>query len=154
MTLAVLIDADNVSGHLADNLFAAIGKIGTMGLRRMYGDFREARLGPWEAAAGRHRIRRRQTPCNGRNASDLALMEDALKLLRGRTFNGFCIVSSDGDFAALAMLIRESGIAVYGFGEAKAPAILRKACTRFVPLQPVHAKPVRQLASTLRPATA
>ncbi|HTQ13586.1 MAG TPA: NYN domain-containing protein [Rhizomicrobium sp.] len=144
MALAVLIDADNVSACIADGLFATIGALGRIGLRRMYGDFREARLKPWTVAAARHRIRRRQAPRIGSNASDFALYLDADALLRGRTFDGFCLVSSDGDFAALAAHIRNAGAAAYGFGEAKTPASLRNACTRFFRTEPMRAGAARK----------
>jgi hypothetical protein len=136
MALAVLIDADNVSAAIADGLFSVIGRIGKIGLRRAYGDFTDARLAPWNVAAKRLSIRRRLVPCKVKNATDWALGLDALHLLDGKTFNGFCIVSSDGDFARLAKHLRKNGADVYGFGEKKAPNSLRAACTKFIEIMP------------------
>jgi uncharacterized LabA/DUF88 family protein len=136
MPLAVLIDADNISAAIADRLFSRIGQIDKIGLRRAYGDFNDARLAPWNDAAKRFRICRRLVPCKVKNATDWALGLDAMHLLDGRTFKGFCIVSSDGDFARLAKHLRENGAAVYCLGEKKAPQSLRAACTKFIELKP------------------
>ena len=132
--LAVLIDADNASSQIADGLFEEIAKIGEASVRRIYGDFAASRMKGWSAVLSRHAIIPQQqfayTP--GKNASDIALVIDAMDLLHSGRFDGFCLVSSDSDFTRLAARIREQGTDVYGFGEQKTPESFRQACRRFI----------------------
>jgi hypothetical protein len=132
--LAVLIDADNASSQIADGLFEEIAKIGEASVRRIYGDFAAQRMKGWSAVLSKHAIIPQQqfayTP--GKNASDIALVIDAMDLLHSGRFNGFCLVSSDSDFTRLAARIREQGVDVYGFGEQKTPESFRQACRRFI----------------------
>jgi hypothetical protein len=131
--LAVLIDADNASARIADGLFGEIAKIGEASVRRIYGDFSGARLKSWAEILSKHAIVPQQNFANtvGKNASDIALVIDAMDLLHSGRFDGFCLVSSDSDFTRLAARIREHGIDVYGFGEQKTPESFRQACHRF-----------------------
>lgn len=132
--LAVLIDADNASAKIAGKLFEEITKIGEASVRRIYGDFSSQRLKSWADILAHHAIVPQQQFANatGKNASDMALVIDAMDLLHSGRFDGFCLVSSDSDFTRLASRIREQGVDVYGFGEQKTPESFRKACRRFI----------------------
>ncbi len=132
--LAVLIDADNASSQIADGLFEEIAKIGEASVRRIYGDFAASRMKGWSSVLSRHAIIPQQqfAYVTGKNASDIALVIDAMDLLQSGRFAGFCLVSSDSDFTRLAARIREQGIDVYGFGERKTPESFRQACRRFI----------------------
>jgi uncharacterized LabA/DUF88 family protein len=132
--LAVLIDADNASAKIADGLFEEIAKIGEASVRRIYGDFSHSRSKAWAATLSKHGMIPHQqfAYTTGKNASDIALVIDAMDLLHSGRFDGFCLVSSDSDFTRLAARIREQGIDVYGFGEQKTPESFRQACRRFI----------------------
>ena len=132
--LAVLIDADNASSKIADGLFEEIAKIGEASVRRIYGDFSHPRSKSWAEILSKHAIMPHQqfAYTTGKNASDIALVIDAMDLLHSGRFDGFCLVSSDSDFTALAARIREQGTDVYGFGEQKTPESFRQACRRFI----------------------
>jgi len=132
--LAVLIDADNASARIAPGLFEEIAKIGEASVRRIYGDFSGTKLKAWADILSTHAIMPHQNFAytSGKNASDIALVIDAMDLLHSGRFDGFCLVSSDSDFTRLAARIREQGIDVYGFGEQKTPESFRQACRRFV----------------------
>ncbi|USI75746.1 NYN domain-containing protein [Sphingopyxis sp. USTB-05] len=132
--LAVLIDAENASSKIASGLFKEIATIGEASVRRIYGDFSGTRLKGWSDVLADHAIMPHQNFANiaGKNASDIALVIDAMDLLHSGRFDGFCLVSSDSDFTRLAARIREQGVAVYGFGEQKTPQSFRHACKRFI----------------------
>lgn len=132
--LAVLIDADNTSAKIADGLFEEIAKIGEASVRRIYGDFSNARSKAWADILAKHAIIPQQqfAYTTGKNASDITLVIDAMDLLHSGRFDGFCLVSSDSDFTRLASRIREHGIDVFGFGEQKTPESFRQACRKFV----------------------
>jgi uncharacterized LabA/DUF88 family protein len=132
--LAVLIDADNASAKIADGLFEEIAKIGEASVRRIYGDFSHTRSKSWADLLSKHAIIPHQqfAYTSGKNASDIALVIDAMDLLHSGRFDGFCLVSSDSDFTRLAARIREQGIDVFGFGEQKTPESFRQACRRFI----------------------
>ncbi|HEX2886076.1 NYN domain-containing protein [Vineibacter terrae] len=132
--LAVLIDADNASPRIADGLFEEVAKLGEASVRRIYGDFSGTRLKAWADILSKHAIIPYQqfAYTTGKNASDIALVIDAMDLLHSGRFDGFCLVSSDSDFTRLASRIREQGLDVFGFGEQKTPESFRQACRRFV----------------------
>jgi NYN domain/OST-HTH/LOTUS domain len=132
--LAVLIDAENAPAKIAGKLFEEIAKIGEASVRRIYGDFSGNRLKPWADILARHAIIPQHQYANttGKNASDIALVIDAMDLLHSARFEGFCLISSDSDFTRLASRIREQGLDVYGFGEQKTPESFRQACRRFI----------------------
>src|ERR1700751_5569306 len=132
--LAVLIDADNASHRIADGLFEEVAKLGEASVRRIYGDFSGPRLKSWSDILAKHAIIPQQNFAYtaGKNASDIALVIDAMDLLHSGRFDGFCLVSSDSDFTRLAARIREEGVDVYGFGEQKTPESFRQACRRFI----------------------
>ncbi|WP_426609994.1 NYN domain-containing protein [Bradyrhizobium sp. McL0616] len=149
--LAVLIDADNASAKIADGLFEEIAKIGEASVRRIYGDFSNARSRGWADILSKHAIIPQQqfAYTTGKNASDITLVIDAMDLLHSGRFDGFCLVSSDSDFTRLAARIREQGIDVFGFGEHKTPESFRQACRRFVYTENLLAVP----ANTQDPAS-
>ncbi|KYK43378.1 MULTISPECIES: NYN domain-containing protein [Bradyrhizobium] len=152
--LAVLIDADNASAKIADGLFEEIAKIGEASVRRIYGDFSNARSRAWADILSKHAIIPQQqfAYTTGKNASDITLVIDAMDLLHSGRFDGFCLVSSDSDFTRLAARIREQGVDVFGFGEQKTPESFRQACRRFVYTENLLAAPANtQDAATRSP---
>lgn len=132
--LAILIDADNASPRIVTGLFEEVAAIGEASVRRIYGDFSGTRLRGWSEVLSTHAIVPQQNFANiaGKNASDIALVIDAMDLLHTGRFDAFCLVSSDSDFTKLAARIREQGVDVYGFGERKTPESFRQACKRFI----------------------
>src|SRR5690348_4110946 len=131
---AVLIDADNTSPRIAEGLFEEVAKFGEASVRRIYGDFSSSRLKSWTEILQKHAIDPYQqfAYTTGKNASDIALVIDAMDLLHSGRFDGFCLVSSDSDFTRLASRLREQGADVYGFGAQKTPESFRQACRRFI----------------------
>lgn len=131
---AVLIDADNTSPQIAEGLFEEIAKFGEASVRRIYGDFSSQRLKSWADILQKYAIDPYQqfAYTTGKNASDIALVIDAMDLLHSGRFDGFCLVSSDSDFTRLASRLREQGADVYGFGAQKTPESFRHACRRFI----------------------
>ena len=132
--LAILIDADNSNPAKLPDLLAEIAKYGNASVRRAYGNWTSGHLGGWKNGLLTHSI----TPIQqfnyttGKNATDSALIIDAMDLMYGGHLDGFCIVSSDSDFTRLAARIREQGLTVYGFGERKTPQAFVAACDQFV----------------------
>jgi len=133
-TLALLIDGDNASPKIITGLLAEIANYGTASVRRIYGDWTKPSLNGWKACLLEHSIQPVQqfAYTTGKNATDGAMIIDAMDLLYTGRFSGFCIVSSDSDFARLAARVREQGVTVYGFGERKTPRPFITACDKFV----------------------
>jgi hypothetical protein len=132
--LAVLIDADNAQPGLAESLLAEVARYGTAHVKRAYGDWTDTHLRGWKDQLLNFSIQPIQQfgYTKGKNATDSAMIIDAMDLLYTGRFDGFCIVSSDSDFTTLARRIRESGLTVYGFGERKTPGPFVAACDRFI----------------------
>lgn len=132
--LAVLIDADNAQPAIVEGLLAEIAKFGTANVKRIYGDWTSTKLRGWKEHLLQFSIQPIQQfgYTTGKNATDSAMIIDAMDLLYTDRFDGFCIVSSDSDFTKLAARIRESGLMVYGFGEQKTPAPFVAACDKFI----------------------
>jgi hypothetical protein len=132
--LAVLIDADNAHAGVVDGLLAEVARYGVASVKRIYGDWTQPQLGSWKKVLLEHSIVPVQqfAYTKGKNATDSALIIDAMDLMYTRRFDGFCLVSSDSDFTRLASRLREEGLMVYGFGERKTPAPFVSACDRFV----------------------
>ena len=132
--LAVLIDADNSSPQWAEAIFEEITALGEASVRRIYGDFSRSAMKGWSDRLATLALVPHHSPANtvGKNASDIALVIDAMDLLHAGRFDGFVLVSSDSDFTRLASRIREQGLDVYGFGQRKTPESFRKACKRFI----------------------
>ena len=132
--LAVLIDADNANPAIVEGLLAEVAKLGVASVKRIYGDWTTPSLGKWKASLLEHSIQPIQqfAYTSGKNATDSAMIIDAMDLLYSADLGGFCIVSSDSDFTRLAARLRESGKVVYGFGEKKTPKPFVAACDRFI----------------------
>ena len=132
--LAVLIDGDNTTPTIIEALLAEIAKYGSATVKRAYGDWTTPNLRGWKEAINAHAIQPMQqfAYTTGKNATDSALIIDAMDLLYTGNLDGFCLVSSDSDFTKLASRLRESGKTVYGFGEPKTPKSLVAACDKFV----------------------
>ncbi len=133
-SLAVLIDGDNVSPKVVEGLLAEIAKYGVAAVRRIYGNWTAPNLGGWKDCLLAYAIQPVQqfAYTTGKNATDGAMIIDAMDLLYTGRFDGFCLVSSDSDFVRLATRIREQGVRVYGFGERKTPHPFIIACDKFV----------------------
>jgi hypothetical protein len=131
---AVLIDADNAQAAVIEGLLAEVAKYGEATTRRIYGDFTSNQLGSWKKVIQPHAIKPVQqfAYTTGKNATDSALIIDAMDMLYTNRYDGFCLVSSDSDFTGLALRLREAGLMVLGFGERRTPEAFRKACHRFV----------------------
>lgn len=132
--LAVLIDADNSQPSIIAGLLDEIASHGIASVKRIYGDWTDTRLKSWKSALLEHGLQPIQqfAYTTGKNATDSAMIIDAMDLLYTKNFDGFCIVSSDSDFTRLASRIRESGIKVYGFGERKTPKSFIGVCDKFI----------------------
>jgi uncharacterized LabA/DUF88 family protein len=132
--LAVLIDADNAQPSITEALLAEVAKYGTAHVKRAYGDWTGTNLKGWKDHLLAQSIQPIQqfAYTTGKNATDAAMVIDAMDLLYSDRFDGFCIVSSDSDFTRLAARLRESGLTVYGFGERKTPKPFVAACDKFV----------------------
>ena len=133
-SLAILIDADNAQASIIEGLLSEVAKFGIASVKRIYGDWTTPNLGQWKNVLLEHSIQPIQQfrYTTGKNATDSAMIIDAMDLLYSDNFDGFCIVSSDSDFTRLASRIRESGKRVYGFGEKKTPQPFVAACDRFI----------------------
>ncbi|MGC0400511.1 uncharacterized LabA/DUF88 family protein [Streptomyces sp. SAI-126] len=162
--LAVLIDADNAKPSALEELLAEVAKYGTAHVKRAYGDWTGTQLKGWKDQLLAQSIQPIQqfAYTTGKNATDSAMVIDAMDLLYAGRFDGFCIVSSDSDFTRLAARIRESGLTVYGFGERKTPKPFVAACDKFLYIEnlksataPAEAKPAaRATAVKLKGDTA
>ena len=132
--LAVLIDADNAQPSITEGLLAEVAKYGTAHVKRAYGDWTGTSLRGWKDQLLAQSIQPIQqfAYTSGKNATDAAMVIDAMDLLYSERFDGFCIVSSDSDFTRLAARLRESGLTVYGFGERKTPKPFVAACDKFI----------------------
>lgn len=131
--MAVLIDAENVSGRYVKLILDEVSNYGTATYKRLYGDFQNSSVKAWMKNLQDYAI----TPVfqynytQGKNASDSALIIDAMDILYSGNVDGFCIVTSDSDFTKLVMRLRESGMTVLGMGERKTPNALVSACESF-----------------------
>lgn len=134
LKLAVLIDADNARAETIEGLLTEIASYGEAIVKRIYGDFTSQSSAQWKKVLHKHAIKPMQQFAftTGKNATDSALIIDAMDLLYTHRFGGFCIVSSDSDFTSLANRIREEGLQVFGFGEKKTPEAFRNACNKFI----------------------
>jgi uncharacterized LabA/DUF88 family protein len=143
--LAVLIDADNTSPKYTKAIFDEIASLGEASVRRCYGDFSSQQMAGWNKVQAEFGLVPHHSPANtvGKNASDIALVIDAMDLMHTGRFDGFVLVSSDSDFTRLASRIREQGLDVYGMGMQKTPDAFRKACKRFIFLENLDGAPER-----------
>jgi uncharacterized protein (TIGR00288 family) len=132
--IALLIDADNVSHSGISAMIAELSKYGTANIRRAYGDWTAGNMKGWREKLHEFAIRPIQqfSYTSGKNATDMALVIDALELLYTQNLDAYCIASSDGDFTPLVMHLRANGHDVFGFGERKTPLPFVNACTSFL----------------------
>jgi len=132
--IALLIDADNVSHGKIAAILAELSKYGTANIRRAYGDWASSGLKNWKDKLHDFAIRPIQqfSYSTGKNATDIALVIDAMELLYTQKPDAFCLASSDADFTPLVMQLKANGHEVYGFGERKTPAPFVNACTTFL----------------------
>ncbi|HET8736840.1 MAG TPA: NYN domain-containing protein [Pricia sp.] len=137
LNLAVLIDGDNIPSAYVKEMMEEIAKYGNPTIKRIYGDWTNPRLGRWKNILLENAI----TPIQqygytqGKNATDSAMIIDAMDILYSGKVTGFCIVSSDSDFTRLATRLREAGMQVFGIGEKKTPNPFIVACDRFIYLE-------------------
>ncbi|KRA17318.1 NYN domain-containing protein [Lysobacter sp. Root604] len=153
--IALLIDADNAPAAKIDVILAEVARYGAANVRRAYGNWKSSNLQSWEAVLHEYAIRPIQqfAYSKGKNASDMAMVIDAMDLLYARNLDGFAIVSSDADFTPLVMRLLTDGVKVYGFGEKKTPEPFVNACSKFTYVealgQPAGADvPAAELATT------
>ncbi|MCR5105782.1 MAG: NYN domain-containing protein [Eubacterium sp.] len=134
---AVLIDSDNISSKYIASILDEMTKYGVVTYKRIYGDWTSSQANKWKKELMENSITPIQQFRNtvGKNATDSTLIIDAMDILYTHSVDGFCIVSSDGDFTRLASRLRESGMHVIGMGENKTPRSFRAACTVFTDLE-------------------
>ena len=151
--VAVLIDCDNISWRVAKDVLAETAKHGTLSIKRGYGDWASANLGGWRAELSTHAIQPIQQFAHvaGKNATDSALIIDAMDLLYSGNIDTFCIVSSDSDFTSLAMRLRASGRTVYGIGSKFTHESFRSACDRFTFTDVLAGERLREAAADQPP---
>lgn len=149
--LAVLIDADNVSANYIKPMIEELARYGNPTIKRIYGDWTRPHLGSWKTVLLDFAFQPVQQfgYTTGKNATDSAMIIDAMDILYSEKVDGFCIVSSDSDFTRLATRLREAGKIVYGIGEKKTPSPFIAACDRFIYLEilgvrPEDVKPVKK----------
>lgn len=132
--IALLIDSDNASHNGLDPVLTALAELGTVNIRRAYGNWRKQSLKGWVDILHKYGVEPQQQfdMTKGKNATDMKMTIDAMDLLFRGNVTGFGIMSSDSDFMPLAMRIRQDGLPVYGFGSAKTPEAFKQACSRFI----------------------
>ncbi|WP_033919863.1 NYN domain-containing protein [Sphingomonas sp. 37zxx] len=149
--VALLIDADNASSATIDPVLTVLAELGTVNVRRAYGNWSKPGLKRWAELTMKHGIEPYQQfdITKGKNATDMRMTIDAMDLLfRGRV-TGFGLMSSDSDFMPLAMRIRQEGLPVYGFGSQRAPEGFRAACSRFIDLDRLEKDRAQQIDTPL-----
>jgi len=131
---AVLIDGDNAQASLLTQILAEVSKVGLITIKRIYGDWTTTNMNQWKESLHKHAIQPEQQfrYTTGKNATDSAMIIDAMDLLHSNNVQGFCIVSSDSDYTRLATRIREDGLFVIGVGEKKTPEAFVSACNQFI----------------------
>ena len=134
LKIAVLIDADNVPYSNIKGMLDEIAKFGKPTIKRIYGDWTKPTVSGWKPALLEHAITpvQQYSYTTGKNATDSAMIIDAMDILHSQKVNGFCIVSSDSDFTRLATRVKESGMLVLGIGEKKTPSPFIMACDKFI----------------------
>jgi len=135
--IALLIDADNTTPDGIDPVLTVMAELGQVNIRRAYGNFAKDNLARWDKITNKFGIRPQQQfdVTRGKNATDMAMTIDAIDLLYQGKVDGFGIMTSDSDFTPLVTRLRQDGIIVYGFGEAKTPLAFQSVCTRFIDIK-------------------
>ena len=133
-TIALLIDGDNAQPKRLPAILEEVSKVGTITIRRLYGDWTTMGMSGWKDLLNANAIQPVQqfAYTKGKNSTDSAMIIDAMDILHGDHVDAFCIVSSDSDYTRLATRLRESGLFVMGVGEKKTPEAFVKACERFI----------------------
>ena len=150
--LAILIDADNTSHNSIDLIMRETARFGTRSARRIYGDWASPQLAPWRARIAEHSlVPVQQFSHGGKNATDSALIIDAMDLLHSNRYQAFVLVSSDADFTRLATRIREHPSTVVGVGRAQTPKGFVNACNAFITIETLE-KDARRRPSTPSPS--
>jgi uncharacterized LabA/DUF88 family protein len=156
-SIALLIDADNAPAGKIDFILSELAAHGVVNIRRAYGNWTKPDLGGWIKVLHENSIQPMQSfdLIKGKNATDMALVIDAMDLLYTKKLSTFCLVSSDSDFTPLIQRLRADGKEVFGFGEQKTPTPFINACTRFIYLEePRPAKPAtKQKTGQAKPDT-
>jgi hypothetical protein len=131
---AVLIDGDNAQASLLPQILAEVSKVGLITIKRIYGDWTTTNMNQWKDSLHKYAIQPEQQfrYTVGKNATDSAMIIDAMDLLHSNNVQGFCIVASDSDYTRLATRIREEGLFVIGVGEKKTPEAFTNACNQFI----------------------
>ncbi len=131
--VALLIDAENVSPKFITTILDEVSLYGTPAYKRIYGDWTSVEMSAWKKVLNEHNISPMQqfSYTQGKNASDSAMIIDAMDILYAKNVDGFCLVSSDSDFTRLASRLRESRMFVIGMGESKTPVAFKSACDSF-----------------------
>jgi len=134
LRLALLIDGDNAQASILPRMLAEIGKHGSITIRRIYGDWTTSSMNSWKEALHHHAIQPVQQfrYTVGKNATDSALIIDAMDILHRRLVDGFCIVSSDSDYTRMATRIREEGMFIMGIGKKTTPKAFVNGCDLFI----------------------
>lgn len=134
LKFAVLIDADNIPYSNIKGMLDEIAKLGIPTIKRIYGDWTKPTVSGWKPALLEHAITpvQQYSYTSGKNATDSAMIIDAMDILHSEKVDGFCLVSSDSDFTRLATRLRESGMSVIGIGEKKTPSPFIVACDKFI----------------------
>ncbi|NKI27214.1 NYN domain-containing protein [Arenibacter sp. 6A1] len=134
INLAVLIDGDNIPSAYVKEMMEEIAKYGNPTIKRIYGDWTNPKLSKWKNLLLENAITpiQQYAYTTGKNATDSAMIIDAMDILYSNKVNGFCIVSSDSDFTRLATRLREAGMHVIGIGEKKTPSPFIVACDKFI----------------------
>jgi len=142
-SIALLIDADNAPAGKIDFILSELASHGVVNIRRAYGNWTKTDLVGWIKVLHEHSIQPMQSfdLVKGKNATDMALVIDAMDLLYTKKLNTFCLVSSDSDFTPLIQRLRADGKEVFGFGQQKTPEPFIAACTRFIYLEEKPSKP-------------
>jgi Uncharacterized conserved protein len=134
LKFAVLIDADNVPSVKLREMMEEVAKYGSPTYKRIYGDWTKPHVNRWKEPLLEHAITpiQQYSYTQGKNATDSAMIIDAMDILYSGKVDGFCIISSDSDFTRLALRLREAGMQVIGMGQKKTPAPFIAACNKFV----------------------
>jgi uncharacterized protein (TIGR00288 family) len=154
--IALLIDADNAPSSKIDVVLAEVARYGAANVRRAYGNWKSPGMKGWEAVLHEYAIRPIQqfAYSKGKNASDMAMVIDAMDLLYAGKLDAFAIVSSDADFTPLVMRLLTEGVKVYGFGEKKTPEPFVNACSKFTYVEALGQPAAADDGDTARPRSA
>lgn len=149
LKLAVLIDADNIPYSNIKGMLDEIAKLGVPTIKRIYGDWTKPTVSGWKPALLEHAITpiQQYSYTTGKNATDSAMIIDAMDILHSEKVEGFCLVSSDSDFTRLAIRLRESGMLVIGIGEKKTPNPFIVACDKFIYIEIIGVKEIPKKTS-------